>query len=186
MVVVKLQPLCVQYASIMAQNISVPAVREALALTEEQCSVEAMTQFIRMMTIEEMEERFYARVILNEKNEFIGVISLKNINQVTNSCHIGTWIAKEHWGKGYNQVAKTAMLEFAFHTLHLTNVFAGARIENMRSIRSQRSLPYMSLRVEKEFPHELRQLELLEQTTCILNVIRKENFMLWQSNLIAG
>ncbi|WP_010300918.1 GNAT family N-acetyltransferase [Kurthia senegalensis] len=186
MVEVKLRSLCVQYAEVMAQHISVPAIRNALALSEEQCSVKAMIQFIRVMTIEEMEDRFYSRLILNEKDEFIGVISLKNINEVTKSCHISTWIAEEHWGKGYNQLAKIAMLEFAFHTLQLTNVFAGARIENIRSRQSQRHLPYMSLRVEKEFPNELRQLELLEQSACILNVVRKENFMLWQSSQIAG
>lgn len=183
---VKLKSLCVQYAEVMAKNISVPAIRNALALSEEQCSIEAMIQFIRMMKIEEMEERFYSRLILNENDEFIGVISLKNINEMTNSCHIGTWIAQEYWGEGYNQLAKIAMLEFAFHTLQLTNVFAGARIENIRSRQSQRRLPYISLRVEQEFPNELRQLEILEQSRCILNVVRKENFILWQLSQIAG
>jgi len=179
MVKVFLRSHDITYAAQLSALIQTQGVKQALALTDEQCTVRAMEQFIRTMQLEEMEGRFYSRMIMNERHEIVGVITLKNIDHTTQSCHISTWIGEQYWGQGYNFAAKEKILYTAFLNYHLSYVFAGARVENLRSRTSQRHLPYMTMRVEGEFPLEHRRLERLEQSHCVLNVVKRLDFLNW-------
>lgn len=179
MVKVVLKPHDIQYAAQLSSLIQSPGVKHALALQDEDCTVQAMEQFIRTMQLEEMEGRFYSRMILNEQREIVGVITLKNIDEATRSCHISTWIGEQYWGQGYNFAAKEKILYTAFLNYQLDYVFAGARVENLRSRTSQRHLPYMTTRVETQFPIEHRRLERLEQSKCVLNVVKRLDFLNW-------
>ena len=113
-------------------------------------------EFIRIQ--EKIGTQYSKRVILNEKDELIGVITLKDIDVDRKIAHIGTWIGSEYWGKGYNELAKEAILKHAFLKLNLEYVFAGAAIHNIRSQKAQEKLPYMSLHVDDLFPAELKKI----------------------------
>ncbi|WP_020189671.1 GNAT family N-acetyltransferase [Kurthia sp. Dielmo] len=187
MIKVFLQPHDISYAAELASMIATPSVQCALALKSEDCTPQAMIQFIRTMQLEEMEGHFYSRMIRDEQHQLIGVITLKNIDEVTKTCHMSTWIAEPYWGRGYNFLAKEQILYTAFAQYDLQYVFAGARSENLRSRKSQRKLPYMTMRVEEEFASEHRKLERLEQTPCVLNVIKRFDFLNWYNHYrIAG
>lgn len=179
MVQVTLVPHRLQYAQAMSRLTSTPQIKEALGLSDEQTSLAGTKEFIRLMLEQERRGRFYSRVILDEKENLIGVITLKDIDHHQKTCHIGTWIGYPYWGKGYNQLAKKEILCTAFMRFDLEYVFAGANQANIRSIKAQEKLPYIRTGVEKEFPEEHRKLENQVKAPCILNVIEKATFLKW-------
>lgn len=185
MVRILLVPHNVNYAEEMSNMISVPDVRNALGLSDAQCSIAGTRDYIRLMQLEEKLGHQFSRMIFDEQNKLIGVITLKGIDERQKHCHIGTWLGSRYWGKGYNQVAKIEMLKIAFERFHLNYVFAGARLENIRSQKAQAKLPYITLNVEQQFYREWKKLEWLERTSCTLNVIRKEDFLNWYYQDIA-
>ena len=78
-------------------------------------------------------------------------------------------------GKGYNEAAKKEILN-CFLELQLTYVFAGAKTNNIRSLKAQEKLPYISLHVENKFPDEHAALEKEVKSLCSLHVVSRENF----------
>lgn len=182
MVQIYLQPLDINYAEKMSALTSNPAVKNALGMSDHQTSIAGTRDFIRFMQLGERQGVFLSRMVMNEQHELIGVVTLKNIDQELKRCHIGTWLAELYWGLGINFTAKTEMLYEAFMELDLELVFVGARLENIRSQKAQQKLPFISIHVENEFPEEWQTLERLEHTPCMLNVVRKSDFLQWYNS----
>ncbi len=166
-----------KYTEIMSQMTSDPHVKESLNLSWQQCSLNGTRDFIEFILGEERQSLQLSRVIINEKQELVGVITLKAIDRANKTAHIGTWIGYPYWGKGYNEAAKIEILKIAFLELQLEYVFAGATMQNKRSIAAQKKLPYMSLDVGREFPTELKLIEKETGNPCILNVVRQADFL---------
>jgi len=178
---VSLVPHNIDYAKAMSILSSVPQVKNALGLTDEQTSLKGTIGFIEFIQEQERLGMQYSRVIFNESKNLIGVITLKDIDKNNKTCHIGTWIGHEYWGKGYNLLAKKEILYVAFTKLNLEYVFAGAKLSNIRSVKSQEKLPFMRIDVQEEFPEEHKKLESEVNAPCILNVVEKEMFLKWFS-----
>lgn len=176
MIKVLLVPHNKNYAKLMSLLSSAPQVKDVLGLTDEQTTFEGTISFIEFILEQEKLGKQYSRVILNENQDLIGVITLKDINDINKSCHIGTWIGHQYWGQGYNALAKSEILYTAFTELNLEYVFAGAKLSNIRSQKAQAKLPYIRVGVQSEFPDELKKLELQVSAPCILNVIEKQMF----------
>lgn len=176
---VKLVPHQLKYAKEMSILTSTPQVKNSLGLKEEQTTLEGTIDFIEYIIEQEKLEKQYSRCILNENEKLVGVISLKDIDKVKNTCHIGTWIGHQYWSKGYNQLAKAEILYTAFKELNLDYVFAGAKVDNVRSQIAQEKLPYITLFAENDFTQEHKKLESQVNSKCILNVIEKEKFLTW-------
>ncbi|MEG0259412.1 MAG: GNAT family N-acetyltransferase, partial [Lysinibacillus sp.] len=153
--------------------------RNALGLSVS--NLEDTENFIKKEMTDEQEGRTIPRVILNEAEEFIGVTALMFIDQEKKSCHIGSWLGYDYWGKGYNFEAKVEILDFAFFELGLDRVFAGARTVNIRSQKAQEKLPFIRLGVENEYPEEHEWLETKEKQPCVLNVFVREDFVRWKT-----
>jgi len=167
------------YAKSMSSLSSAPQVKNALGLTNDQTSLEGTIDFIEFIREQERLGKQFSRAILDQSENFIGVITLKDIDNVNKTSHIGTWIGHQYWGKGYNLLAKKEILYKAFTELNLDYVFAGAKISNIRSIKSQEKLPFMRIEVQNEFPDEHKKLESEVNSPCILNVVEKEIFLKW-------
>ncbi|WP_435372013.1 GNAT family N-acetyltransferase [Sporosarcina luteola] len=120
---------------------SAPQVIDALGLTVDQTSLEGTIEFIKFILWQERLGKQYSRVILDETANLVGVITLKDIDSINKTCHIGTWIGHQYWGKGYNALAKSEILYIAFTVLDLEYVFAGAKLSNFRSQKAQENLP---------------------------------------------
>lgn len=118
-------------------------------------------------------------MIVNEENEIIGLTTLKHINYEKKQSHIGSWLGYPYWGKGYNEAAKKEIFKIAFLNLQLSYVFAGAKTNNVRSLKAQEKLPYISLHVEDRFPGEHSTLENEVQSSCVLHVVPREKFLNW-------
>lgn len=164
------------YTEIMSSLTSDPRVQHALKLNWQQVSINGTRDFIDFIQGEERMGKQLSRVIFNECEKFIGVITLKSIDRVNGTAHVGTWIGADYWGKGYNELAKEEIFKIAFDILELQYVFAGARISNKRSIAAQNKLPYMQIDVGEQYPDELEKIEKETNEKCILNVVEKEDF----------
>lgn len=173
---VRLVPHEEHYAERMASLTADPHVKDALGLTDAQTSLQGTQKFIHFIRKQEEILVQYSRVILNEQQQLIGVITLKSIDQHDKIAHIGTWIGAAYWGQGYNEAAKEQILSIAFNELGLNRVFAGATLTNIRSQKAQQKLPYMILDVGKQYPAELKRIESETNHPCVLNVTTKESF----------
>ena len=105
------------YAKSMSLLSSAPQVKGALGLTNDQASLKGTVDFIEFIIEQENIGNQYSRVILNENEDLIGVITLKDINKTNKNCHIGTWIGHQYWSKGYNELAKSEILIYCFHRI---------------------------------------------------------------------
>lgn len=169
------------YAKSVSSLSSAPQVKDALGLSNDQTTLEGTIDFIEFIQEEEKLGKQYSRVILDETENLIGVITLKDIDEINRTCHIGTWIGHQYWGQGYNLLVKKEILYIAFTKLNLDYVFAGAKISNIRSLKSQEKLHFMRINVQNEFLDEHKKLESEVGAPCILNVIEKEMFLKWYS-----
>lgn len=170
-----------KYAEAIHALSSMPQVRDALGLPMGK--VEDTINFIKRESVDEEAGKSVPRVVLDEEGQVIGVTSLMFIDYEKKSCHIGSWLGNEFWGKGYNMEAKIAILEIAFFELGLERVFAGAREVNIRSKKAQEKLPFIRLNVEKDYPQEHTWLEVKEKQPCVLNVFEREDFIRYRTKL---
>lgn len=171
----------IKYAEAMHALSSMPEVRDALGLPAGK--VEDTINFIKRECVDEEEGKTVPRVVLDENGQVIGVTALMFIDQEKKSCHIGSWLGYQFWGRGYNLEAKIAILEIAFFELGLERVFAGARKVNIRSQKAQEKLPFICLNVAKDYPQEHTWLEVKEKQPCVLNVFLKEDFIRYRTCL---
>ena len=170
------------YTEIMSSLMSDARVQNALRLNWQQVSINGTRDFIEYIQGEERMGKQLSRVIFNEKEEFIGVITLKSIDRTAGTAHVGTWLGGDYWGLGYNELAKEAMFTIAFEVLKLNRIFAGAKLTNERSIAAQMKLAYMTMDVGHLYPEELERIEIETKEKCILNVVEKEHFQQYLNN----
>jgi RimJ/RimL family protein N-acetyltransferase len=76
-------------------------------------TVEDTKKFVKNIIKEEKDGKTVSRVIFDENDDVIGITTLMFIDYEKKSCHIGTWIGYEYWGKGYNQASKIEILRIA-------------------------------------------------------------------------
>ncbi|MGG0302000.1 GNAT family N-acetyltransferase [Bacillus albus] len=174
---VTLVPLDLRYANVIFKLSSDPHVKNALGIKVEK--IEDTKAFLLFAIEEDRQKRSLSRMIVNEENEIIGLTTLKHINYEKKQSHIGSWLGYPYWGKGYNEAAKKEIFKIAFLDLQLSYVFAGAKTNNVRSLKAQEKLPYISLHAEDRFPGEHSALENEVQSSCVLHVVSRENFLNW-------
>ncbi|HDR4436468.1 GNAT family N-acetyltransferase [Bacillus thuringiensis] len=174
---VTLVPLDLRYANVIFRLSSNSHVKNALGIKVEK--IEDTKAFLLFAIEEERQKRSLSRMIVNEENEIIGLTTLKHINYEKKQSHIGSWLGYPYWGKGYNEAAKKEIFKIAFLDLQLTYVFAGAKTNNIRSLKAQEKLPYISLHVENKFPDEHAALEKEVRSPCSLHVVSREKFLNW-------
>ena len=174
---VTLVPLDLRYANVIFKLSSDPHVKNALGIKVEK--IEDTKAFLLFAIEEERQKRSLSRIVVNEENEIIGLTTLKHINYEKKQSHIGSWLGYPYWGKGYNQAAKKEIFKIAFLDLQLSYVFAGAKTNNIRSLKAQEKLPYISLHVENKFPDEHAALEKEVRSPCSLHVVSHEKFLNW-------
>ena len=165
------------YTEVISRLTSNNLVQEALGLNWQQVSINGTRDYIEFIQGEERMGKQLSRVIFNENNELIGIITLKSIDRHAKTAHVGTWIGADYWGKGYNELAKEEIFKIAFEQLQLEYVFAGAKLSNKRSIAAQKKLPYMTMDVGDRYPAELAKIEEETKEKCILNVVEKQSFL---------
>lgn len=71
--------------------------------------------------------------IIDEQNEYIGTISLKNINKIDNNAEYAIVTMAEAHGKGYAFQASKEILKYAFNELKLHKIYLNVLEENVRA-----------------------------------------------------
>lgn len=77
----------------------------------------------------------YRKSSANDSLLFVGVISLKDIDQVNKKASLGYWIGEEYWGKGIATKSVQFIISYAFSELGLQEIYAYVFSENKPSIR---------------------------------------------------
>lgn len=78
---------------------------------------------------------YYLTIVLRENGELIGGCGLDRIRFDDRNAHIGYWIARPRWGKGYASEATSVLIGAGFRELGLHRVHTGVLPDNQRSIR---------------------------------------------------
>ena len=81
-------------------------------------------------------------VTLRETGEIIGGCGLDQIRLDFRNAHVGYWIARPQWGKGYASEAASLLISAGFRELGLHRVHTGAFPDNPRSMRVLRRLGF--------------------------------------------
>jgi RimJ/RimL family protein N-acetyltransferase len=76
---------------------------------------------------------------------FIGCCGLRPSGEEPDSFEIGFHLRPKWWGKGYAKEAATAVISYAFHTLHASSLFAGHHPDNEASRRLLSKLGFRSI-----------------------------------------
>lgn len=71
--------------------------------------------------------------IVNEKDEYLGTISLKNIDIYNSNAEYAISTRKNTHGTGINSIATKLILKYAFETLQLKKVYLNVLSENKRA-----------------------------------------------------
>lgn len=81
-----------------------------------------------------LEGRQVIFAIVNEDN-FVGVMSINNINQESGTAALDYWVAKDYWGMGHATIAAKSALNYIRPELGLTKVTRGCLERNTGSKR---------------------------------------------------
>jgi RimJ/RimL family protein N-acetyltransferase len=73
-------------------------------------------------------------IIRNDDETTVGVIGLNPITD-SKSAHVGYFIQKESWGKGYTTEALGLIMDFAFNVMNLRKLYTNVYEPNMASRR---------------------------------------------------
>lgn len=75
-------------------------------------------------------------IIREEDHEFIGIMSLNNIDHFHQRAELGSLIGeKKYWGKGYATESLNLLLEYGFNELNLNKVYSYIYSDNKGSIK---------------------------------------------------
>lgn len=102
-------------------------------------------------------------IIELKSNEIIGSCGFNYIDHENLKTEIGYDLRKKSWGKGYAQEAISALLDYAFHTLHLYRVEAKVEPDNIKSIKVLQKLNFV-------FEGTLRKTEKLKDRFIDINI----------------
>ncbi|MEG2015186.1 MAG: GNAT family N-acetyltransferase, partial [Clostridia bacterium] len=84
-------------------------------------------------------------IFIKTSGEFIGMVSLENIDYISESCYVGYWIRQEDCGKGYAIEATKAICDYAFCTLRVQKINADVDLSNTRSVNLLEKLGFVRL-----------------------------------------
>ena len=101
-------------------------------------SVKDMEEMIMYLQHEELEQRVVPRVIINEDNTLVGMITLWDYSYFRQEGFLATIIGETYWGRGYNQLAKQLFFEEVFNIQKLNQIYLLVRNHNERSIAACR------------------------------------------------
>ena len=113
----------------MLQCLLDDAAMQFMKLSESRQSIEKCRLFIAN-SFTEKNQHF---AIVNEHDEWVGTISLKNIDHEVGAAEYAIITAQQVHGKGTAALATRELLDYAFHTLDLNRIYLNVVKENIRA-----------------------------------------------------
>lgn len=97
-------------------------------------------------------------MVLTESHELIGTISLAQISEGRGN--LGYWVGVPYWGHGYCTEAAAALIDYAFSSLNLTQIYAQHLTENPASGRVMVKNGLVFVREDELNGHRVSHYEL--------------------------
>lgn len=106
-----------------------------LSLAPKNYSIENAKSFLDFISkVEDSERTLQLGVFKREDEQFIGMITLENIDHEDSSCELGYWISKPFTGKGIAFEGCRVLIEYAFSKLCMQRIEAFVIKEHIKSI----------------------------------------------------
>jgi RimJ/RimL family protein N-acetyltransferase len=132
-----LRKLTTTDATPIARFLQDKEVVKYLADLPDPYTLETAETFIRLvMEWEKTGEAFHFAVSEKSKNDILGVIGVKLIDQTNKIGEIGFWLGREYWGKGVISKAIPQLISFAFNELTLHALLAEVFEWNTASMKA--------------------------------------------------
>lgn len=87
--------------------------------------------------------------IVNEKDEYMGTVSLKNIDRDSASSEFAITIRHSAMGKGYSSYAMKKIIDMAFFEFGLEKVYWYVNRENVRAVKFYDKMKYTRFSIEE-------------------------------------
>lgn len=71
--------------------------------------------------------------IVTDADDYVGTVSLKNINYIDRNAEYAIAIRKEYWGKNFAKIATDEILKFGFDKLNLHKIYLNVISKNTRA-----------------------------------------------------
>lgn len=128
---VNLRELRLEDAPYMYEFIEDKDISANFLYTRYPNSIEGLEKFI-LNSIGDRNNVHFA--IESEKQEFVGTISLKNINYIDRNAEYAISIRKKFWGQNYATVATERIIGYAINTLNMYKIYFNVLSTNKRAI----------------------------------------------------
>jgi RimJ/RimL family protein N-acetyltransferase len=131
---IALEPVTLAHAAALQELFEDPGVVEHLTFPSPYPPGE-MAKYIANAIRERDAGTRYVFAIVEPDGRPSGIALLKGVNAAGGVAELGYALGREHWGGGRATAAASAVLGFAFETLHLDTVTAVCGALNMASLR---------------------------------------------------
>jgi [ribosomal protein S5]-alanine N-acetyltransferase len=108
-------------------------------------------------------------IVLKETQEFMGIVSLYDVDKPENKAKLGYWIGKRYRRKGYTKEAIEEIIRFAFKELKLNKISAKTMASNKKSESLLKKLNFRKVgirrwdKVIEEKKYDVKEWELLNE-----------------------
>lgn len=113
--------------------------------------------------------------IVNENDEYMGTVSLKNIQN--GNAEFAITICREAMGQGYSKFGMREIIRYGFEELNLNNIYWCVSPKNKRAVKFYDKNGYLRFRLQKNFKIEHYTCEQVSNYIWYLatkNIILKE------------
>ena len=148
-------------------------LEEWLPWVQETRKVEDVRDFIRMVNKSQCLKKDLVMEIWHKDN-FAGIISLKEIDLANKKTEIGYWLTEKYSGKGIMTRSCEALIKYAFEELKLNKVQIKCGVENVRSCNIPKQLKFTFEGMERDGEYLNRRFMDLK----VYSLLRKE----WRKN----
>lgn len=152
-----------------------PDIYRNMQYDPQEQNIEKCKDFIRQSWIDK--ENLHL-AIANETGEYLGTVSLKNIDRKNQNAEFAIAICPSSMGKGISTLALKKIMEIAFVNQDLNKVYLYVRSDNERAVRFYKK---NHLTYEGCFKEHLRIDN--EYKDIYWFALRKKDFEMWKSKI---
>ncbi len=145
----KLRDLEKKDAKFMYEWMSDPEVYCNFRFDPKKITIDSCKSFIENSVNDKKNKNF---AIADDNDEYLGTISLKNIDMENKNAEYAIAVRKKFHGTGVSKFATEELLKYAFETLNLNKVYLNVLSENTRAIKFYEKVGFI---YEGEFKEHL-------------------------------
>jgi diamine N-acetyltransferase len=144
--IVKLRPIELKDAPFMLERMKDPAVNRFFRFDPEKINMESVTAFIN-----EADSNAIHLAVTNKDDEYLGTISLKNIDRAAKSAEYAVALRASAQNHGIGWKATAEILNLAFGKLGLERVYLNVLSDNATAIRFYDKLGFTCVNDSDEY-----------------------------------